>query len=54
LAKIIKFDSFRDVKLKQGLYEISLHLSLDKSHLVDHFVMSRGTLNALVMVFKYY
>jgi hypothetical protein len=28
LIKIYKFDSFRDVKLKQGIYEAWLHQSL--------------------------
>lgn len=54
LIKIIKFDSFRDVRFKQGIYEISLHQSLSKKQLIDNFVMSRGTMSALVMVFKYF
>ena len=54
VAKIIKFDSFRDVKLKQGLYEISIHLSLDHPQLLDYFIMSRRTLNVLVMIYKYF
>lgn len=28
LIKIYKFDNFRDLKLKQGIYEASLHQSL--------------------------
>ena len=54
IAKITKFDSFRDVRLKQGLYEIAMHQLLGKNQLVDHFIMSRGNLSALVMVFKYF
>jgi serine/threonine protein kinase len=54
VTKILKFDSFRDVKLKEGIYEISLHQSMSRSQLVDHFIMSRGTMNALVMIFKYF
>jgi serine/threonine protein kinase len=54
LAKIYKFDSFRDVRFKQGIYEISLHQSLSRSTLADHFIMSRGTLNTLVLVHRYF
>lgn len=40
--------------LKNGIYEISLYLNLPSKPLIDYFIMSRGKLNALVMVFKYY
>ena len=54
ILKIIEFDSFRDVKFKQGIYEIAMHQSLNRKQLVDYYVMSRGTLNVLVMMFKYF
>jgi hypothetical protein len=52
--KTYSFTSFRDVALKNGIYEIHLYQSLPNNPLVDHFIMSRGKINALVMLFRYY
>ena len=54
MAKMCKFDSFRDPRLKNALYEISLHQTLNRNQLVDYFIMSRGTLHAIVMIFRYF
>ena len=52
--KTYPFLSFRDVSLKQALNEIHICQSLANGPLLDYFVMSRGNLNTMVLIFKNY
>ena len=55
MMKVYNFSSYRDNILKNGIYEISLYNEHKAfSPLFDYFIMSRGKLNSLVMIFRRY
>lgn len=52
--KVYTFCSLQDVVLKHALNEIHVYQSLVNGPLLDYFIMSRGSLNTMVLIFKNY
>jgi serine/threonine protein kinase len=51
--KYYNFTSFNDYAFKSGLYELSLYKTVPNSRLADYFILFKGDLKQLVMIFDY-